>query len=82
MMMGVSTANLLVGMTRNDVKVNIRGIATCNSSKQLLQTCLFGRKLIQFCSNTASIAMDPVLSALDVCGLSLDGQRYFSTGPV
>ena len=27
-------ASLLVGMTRNDVMVNIRGGATCNNNKQ------------------------------------------------
>ena len=40
-------ANLLVGMTRNDVMVNIRGGATCNNNKQLLQACSFGKKFIE-----------------------------------
>ena len=41
---GLITANLLVGVAGNDVRVNIRGGATCNNNKQSLNVCSFGRK--------------------------------------
>lgn len=34
-------------MARNAVTVNINGVATCNSSKKLLQVCSLVVKLIQ-----------------------------------
>ena len=39
--------NLLVGVAGNDVGVNIKGGATCHNNKQLLNTCIFVRNLIQ-----------------------------------
>ena len=35
---GLSTAKVIVGVASNDVTVNNKGGATCNNTKQLLQT--------------------------------------------
>ena len=45
-------ASLLVGMTRNDVVVNIRGGATCNNNKQFKHVPL-AKSLFKFCNDTA-----------------------------
>ena len=45
-------ASLLVGMTRNDVMVNIRGGATCNNNKQFKHV-LMAKSLFNFCNDTA-----------------------------
>ena len=45
-------ASLLVGMTRNDVMVNIRGEATCNNNKQFKHVPL-AKSLFKSCNDTA-----------------------------
>ena len=49
---GLNMASLLVGMTRNDVMVNIRGGATCNNNKQFKHVPL-AKSLFKFCNDTA-----------------------------
>ena len=43
----LGTAKLFVGVTGNGVTVNIKGAATCNNNKQLLQGSSLVIKLIQ-----------------------------------
>ena len=49
---GAQYTSLLVGMTRNDVMVNIRGGATCNNNKQFNHVPL-AKSLFKFCNDTA-----------------------------
>ena len=58
---GFGTANLLIGMTRNDLRVSIKGGATYTNSKSFIQ--VWQLKVIQIlCGSTPSIPMDPVLN--------------------
>ena len=54
---------LILRIAENDITVHIKAGATRNNSQQLLQASALVIKLINFCQNIASKAMDPVLNA-------------------
>ena len=55
--------SLILRIAENDITVHIKAGATRNNSQQLLQASALVIKLINFCQNIASKAMDPVLNA-------------------
>ena len=57
---GLIMANLLVGVARNDIRVNIRGGATCNNNNHSCAHLAESR--LKFCANIPPKGLDPVLN--------------------
>ena len=81
-------ASLLVGMTRNDVMINIRGGATCNNNKQFKHVPL-AKSLFKFCNDTAPQSrnvLNELLTKVDGTQSSKAeasmGPNSYSSGPI
>ena len=59
---GLITANLLVGVARNDVKVNIRGGVHATTTNNHSTCVHLAESRLKFCANIPPKGLDPVLN--------------------